>query len=441
MKAPKLIIHTFLIVGLLSVNKTRAQDTSSATSDTTIHFKKLYNLQQKYLHWVDKNDREFPMGSPVIAGNKYDGVLFGAALINLRQPVKHVDFTGVLLSGLKSKKVAGIANLDYYIQPKNSIVREIKPGIHLGSFSYSNFMSPFILTQSALKYYKISPEISLTLVGRGEKVQNIRHLLIFCNNLIYQKGINILPGDLTSDTLYKFYDNRLSYTFSRSDKNYPFSASVAIEQAKEFVKTYFEVNSMIRYGLKDYNTGFHIRFFAGGFLYRNPGTHFRLYPNYGFNLSGKTGENDYLFENSYFGRNEQTGFASQQISAQDGFMKVITPLNSIEIGQTVDFLFATNLVLDFPIKYIPIKLFFDFGYSADKHLNPDNFLPEKGAQFDGGFMFSFLDRGIEFYFPVFMSKDFKNYYKSNSPKFKQRITFSIDLTKIALHKKIRDMKF
>jgi hypothetical protein len=102
---------------------------------------------------------------------------------------------------------------------------------------------------------------------------------------------------------------------------------------------------------------------------------------------------------------------------------------------------ATNIVLDFPIKYVPIKLFFDFGYAVDKHLNPDNFLPVKGAQFDGGFMLSFLDRGIEFYFPVFMSKDFKNYYKANAPKFKQRITFSIDLTKIALHKKIRDMKF
>ena len=156
MKAPKIIIHTFLIVGLLYSNKSMAQDSSTVAQDTLPHFKKLYSVQQKYLHWVDKKDSEFPMGAPIIAGNKYDGLLLGAALINLRQPVKHVDFTGVLCYGTKSKKVAGIANLDYYIQPKNSIVRDVKPGIHFESFSYANFMFPLLLTTKTLKYYRLS---------------------------------------------------------------------------------------------------------------------------------------------------------------------------------------------------------------------------------------------------------------------------------------------
>jgi hypothetical protein len=292
----------------------------------------------------------------------------------------------------------------------------------------------------------VAPEITIKLISLKEKAEKLTHLLLFRSNLIYKRDYEyFLPaGDSVLSTLQflsKFYANQLSYTFSRADKNYPFSSSITFEQAREFVKMQIEANAFIRYGVKDYKTGVHIRVFMGGFLFRNPDTRFRLYPNYGYNLSGKTGENDYLFENPYFGRDEQMGFASQQISAHDGFMKVITPLNSIQIGQTVDFLMATNIVLDFPIKYVPIKLFFDLGYSADKHLNPDNFLPVKGIQFDGGFMLSFLDRGIEFYFPVFMSKDFMNYYKANSPKFKQRITFSIDLQKIALHKKIRNMKF
>jgi hypothetical protein len=277
------------------------------------------------------------------------------------------------------------------------------------------------------------------LISNKEKAKNLEHLLVFRTNLIYQQAV--WYSFTVRDTLVKFYDNQLKYTFNRKDKNYPVSTSFTLEQAKEFVKLSFELNSMIRYGVKDYNTGFHIRFFAGAFAYRNPDAHFRLNPQYGFNLSGKTCENDYLIENSYFGRSEFEGFASQQISRQDGFMKVISPLNAIETGQTTDFLFATNLVLDFPIKYVPLKLFFDFGYSYDNHLNVDNLLPVKGAQFDGGFMLSFLDRGIEFYFPIFMSKDYKNYYKANAPKFKQKITFSIDLNKIALHKRIRDMKF
>lgn len=446
MKVPGIIIHTFLIVGLLYGNIARAQDSSTDTANTAPRFKRLSNVQQKYLGWIDKKDREFPMGIPVIAGNKYDGLSVGAALLNLRQPVKHLDFTGVLLYGTQSKKVTGMADLDYYVKPKNSIVREIKPGIHFQSFSYENFTFPPFTTTEGLKYYRVSPEISIKLISLKEKAKNLEHILQFRSHLIYKKDATWAQAASDSSLsinryLTKFYDNQLSYTFRRNHANYPVSASITFEQAKEFVKMYVELNAKVRYGVKDYNTGMHIRFFTGGFLYRNPDTRFRLYPNYGFNLSGKTGENDYLFEDPYFGRDEQQGFASQQLSARDGFMKVITPLNAIQVGQTVDFMMATNIVLDFPIKFVPIKLFFDLGYSVDKHLNPDNFLPVKGIQYDGGFMFSFLDRGIEFYFPVFMSKDFKDYYKANAPKFKQRITFSLDLTKIALHKRIRDMKF
>src|SRR5437016_3961753 len=75
-----------------------AQDSLSLNNPTApeVHYKRLHDLQQKYLHWIDKKNREFPFAVPVIAYNKYDGVQVGAALINLKQPVKHVDFTATL---------------------------------------------------------------------------------------------------------------------------------------------------------------------------------------------------------------------------------------------------------------------------------------------------------------------------------------------------------
>src|SRR5665647_1709658 len=94
-----------------------------------VHFKRLYSVQQQYLHWTDKRNMEFPFGVPAIAYNKYDGMQIGVALINLKQPVKHIDFTASLLYGIQSKKVNGTANVDYYIRPKKSVVTEIKPGL------------------------------------------------------------------------------------------------------------------------------------------------------------------------------------------------------------------------------------------------------------------------------------------------------------------------
>ena len=88
MKNYQIVIHIF---ALLFLNKTftYAQD----TLETTKKHPKLYQIQQKYLNWVDKKDKEMPFALPVIAGNKYDGVQIGAAVINLRQPVKNIDFS------------------------------------------------------------------------------------------------------------------------------------------------------------------------------------------------------------------------------------------------------------------------------------------------------------------------------------------------------------
>ncbi len=402
------------------------------------HYPKLQAAQEKYLHWIDKRHREFPFGVPAIAYNKYDGVQVGAALINLKQPVKNVDFTASLLYGIKSKKVNGTVNIDYYIKPKKSVVSEIKPSLRFQSFSYYNYVKP-------LKYYAIHPEISIAFNHRTEKLQQLEHRLKFTSHVIMHKDIAYHAIDSVTvelkDTLTHYYVNVLNYTFKRNDKNFPFEASMTFEQSKNFVKTYFEANSFIRYQLKDYNTGVHLRFFIGGFLWRNDNYRFRLYPDVGMSLNGKRGEQDYLYNDNYFGRNEQANFAGRQITKTDGFFKVSTPLNAIEIGQTADWLMAFNFKIDFPIKYVPIKLFFDLAYSFDNHLNPINLLPMKGFQYDGGVMFSFFDEGFEIYLPLFYSKEYKTYYKANAPKFGQRISFLFDLHKIELHKKIRGMKF
>lgn len=448
MKLRIIVINILLVI---MFNSLYAQDTIERNDTTVVaaevienavtrlkrntekQYPKLQKAQTKYLNWIDKKNREFPFGVPAIAYNKYDGVQVGAALINLKQPVKHIDFTAVLLYGTKSKKVNGSVNLDYYARIKKGVVSLIKPGLRFQSFTNSSFIKP-------LKYYAISPEVLLKLNHRTEKLENLEHQILFRNHVILQRDLTYSSLSF-KDTLTRFYANILQYTFKRKDTNFPFSASLKFEQTKYFAKVAFEANSFIRYQLKNYNTGVHLRMFIGGFLWRSNDFRFRLYPDVGFNLNGKRGEQDYLMNDYYFGRNEQSNFAGRQITKSDGFFKVTTPLNAIETGQTVDWLMAFNLKVDFPIKYVPLKLFLDLGYSFDNHLNPVNLLPIKGFQYDGGFMFSFFEEGFEIYFPLFYSKEYKTYIKSNAPKFGQRITFLLDLHKLELHKKIRDLKF
>ncbi len=400
------------------------------------HYPKLDTVRNKYIRWIDKHNREFPFAIPLLAYNKYDGMQIGAGFVNLKQPVKHIDFTASLFYGITSKRVSGTADINYYFRPKKGVVTEIRPGVNFKSFSYENYRQP-------LKYYAISPEINLTFKHRSEKYENLEYHLIFKNHVIFNKSLNYFMDGSTlkyNDTLTHFYANSLTFQFKRTDENFPFECSLNLEQTNYFVKTSFTANSFIRYQFKKMNTGVHIRFFAGGFLWRSNTFKFRLQPEVGYGLSGRTGKDDYLYGDFYIGRNEQEKFASRQISESDGFFKVMTPLNAIPVGETVNGMFAVNIKLDFPIQYVPLKLFFDMGYSVDRKLNPDNFLPVKGFQYDGGFMFSFFDEAFELYFPVLMSKDFKTYYKSNAPKFKQRISFLLDINKLQLHKKIRDLR-
>ena len=160
------------IMVLLLKTSVFAQDTVSVSVDTIPtkkekHYKKLEDIQQKYLRFVDKKNREFPFALPAVAYNKYDGVQIGAVLINLKQPVKHVDFTASLLYGIKSKKVNGTANVDYYIKIKKGVVSKIKPGIRFQSFTYADFVKP-------LKYYAIHPEIVINFNHRTEKLEKFR---------------------------------------------------------------------------------------------------------------------------------------------------------------------------------------------------------------------------------------------------------------------------
>jgi len=440
MKSSSIVIN---ILALLVYVSGFGQDSISINNKTQkeVHFKRLHQAQQKYLHWIDKKDREFPFAVPAVGYNKYDGVMVGAAFVNLKQQVKHVDFTASLLYGTKSKKVNGTANVDYYYRPKKGIVSLVKPGVKFQSFTQSINET----TGKRLKYYAIHPEIILTMNHRTEKLEKLEHQIAYTNHIILQNDIafNYETNTYDKDTLTRYYVNELKYTFKRKDDNFPVSASLSIEQSNKFAKINFEANSFIRYHYKDHKTGVHFRLFVGGFLWRKiqkPNAGYSL-AGFNYNLTGTTGPNNYKYDEFFVTRNENEGFGANQISRNDGFLKVVSPLQSPNIGQSGNFIIAFNTKIDFPIKYVPLKLFFDLGYMSDKVVNPNTPPALNQFAYDFGFMYSFFDGGFEIYFPLVYSKEYRTYYKSNNIKFGQRITFLLDLHKLELHKKIRDMKF
>lgn len=370
--------------------------------------------------------------TPVLAGNKYDGFMLGLALYNRVFPVKKLEYELVPFFAFKSKQFNWIGNVSYHILPKQQKTVDIEIGLHSKSFTMNN-------RPIELRFIKLQPFVEATF----RKLSNDNgpiHKVGYRNVQIWQDAYAAQRDTVTNEVTFSKIKNQFNtsefwYSLQNLHAIFPHELRTVVRFDKDYLRQSVEYKQKFRYTQK--GAFVHLRLFAGAFYYRNNDISFRRNAVVGFNLSGINGRNDYLYDGNYFGRNAQEGFASRQMMMGEGNFKVFTPLQNIPEGKTVNGLFALNFKIDAPVKWLPIQLFADLGYSVDKVLMPDNLLPVKQFHYDLGFNISLLDEAVEVYFPLLMSDNFRTYYKSNLPKFGQRITFAINMDKLNFHKGIR----
>jgi hypothetical protein len=141
-----------------------------------------------------------------------------------------------------------------------------------------------------------------------------------------------------------------------------------------------------------------------------------------------TGANDYLYDETYIGRNEQTGWKSQQISMKEGGFKINTLQYTNQIGLSNDWLFALNVKTDLPFGNLPIRIFADLGtFSNAKKLNPS----ESALLYVAGIEV-YLSDYFTINIPLVYSKDYKDYIDGILGKgsFAKTISFSLNLGNI-----------
>lgn len=371
--------------------------------------------------------------TPILAGNQYDGFMLGLSLYNRVFPVKKFEYQLQPIWGFRSKTFNWLGNVAYHITPEKQKPVDIEIGLQSKSFTMNN-------RPLDLKYIKLQPYI----IAQFQKVDNKSgpiHHLGYRNIQIWANDYSASRDSITeivsfAKSKYQYNTHELWYSLKYTHALFPSDLKTVLRFDKDYVRQSVEYKQKFRYSKE--GAFVHLRLFAGAFLYRNSDVSFRSNAVVGFNLSGINGQNDYLFDGNYLGRNAQEGLASRQLSMGEGNFKVLTAQQNPMEGKTVNGLFAINLKIDAPVKWLPIQLFADFGYSVDKVIMPDNLLPYTPFNYDMGFSISLFNEAVEIYFPLLMSDNFKTYYKSNLPKFGQRISFSLDLDKINWHKKSRE---
>lgn len=391
--------------------------------------KRVRPIQLKFLLAAEDPTRAQMFYTPILAGNKYDGFMLGLALYNRVFPAKKLEYELLPFWGFKSKQFNWIGNLSYHINPQGQSPVDIEIGLHSKSFTKND-------RPINLKFIKLQPFITTTFKNLSNQ-HRLTHQLGYRNIHIWDEGYSVVTADRSFVKVKSnFNTHELWYALENNHALYPTYLKTIVRFDRNYIRQSLELKQKVRYTSN--GAYVHFRFFAGAFIFRSPDISFRRNAILGFNISGIDGKNDYLYDGSYFGRNARDGLSSRQIHMGEGDFKVMTIMQNINEGKTVNGLVTANLKMDVPLKWLPVQLFLDLGYSMDKQLNPDNILPLNQFHYDFGFNISLFNEGVEVYFPLLMSSNFKTYYQANLPKFGQRITFSINMDRINFHKRIRN---
>lgn len=375
---------------------------------------------------LSRDYRQKVMLLPALGYNEYNGFMAGLLIHNLSLPDRKFRFALAPMYGFQSKSFAGAGSLGYFIHP-DGIFKEIAFQADIKRFGYDKTDQNTPNTLYA-NYLKVAPSVSFTFKNPSAHSPVTRTLLL--------KGYSIQEDyfdfrKTAPDTIYRPHDatrqqyyGLVRYTHLNERLYNPFSYSGEVQLGKDFAKIALEGNVRIDYNAK--GKSLYLRGFAGKFIGFNdaPFATDRYWLNTTYN-----GANDYLYDETYFGRNERTGNAYRQVSIKEGGFKIPTSFYAAPLGRSDDWLASLNIKSDLPLGKLPIRLFLDVAtFSNAKKLNPsgDAFLYEAGAE-----LHLFYDM-LLVHVPFVVSRDYKDYLKSiyGDKQLQNSITFTLQLHKI-----------
>jgi len=362
---------------------------------------------------------------PAIGYNNYDGIQLGLLFHDLSLPDHRFRFAFAPLYGFNSKTLNGAGSVGYVLYPASDAIKEIMLQGDVKSFNNNETTTNTPNGPLFTRYVKVAPSLHFTFKEHSPLSTVSRTLLLKAysineGNFYYGKDS---LSNATVQQQQKYY-GLLRYKHSNNRLYNPFSYSLEGQAGADFAKINLEGNVRIDYYAR--NKSLYVRGYIGKFFAVNsdPNVAQRYYLN-----SNYTGMNEYLYDDTYFGRNAQNGIAAQQISISEGGFKIPT-LNNI--GRSDNWMATMNLKTDLPLGKVPLRLFLDAGLIPNE--KPDEAHPGSSRPlYDAGLEIYAPSNIISIYIPVLMSSDFQNYlvdtYGKNK-QFEKSISFTLKLQNV-----------
>lgn len=361
--------------------------------------------------------------APAYAHNHYDGIMLGLLFHNITVPENRFRFAVAPLFAFGSRTLNGAGSVGYVWYP-HGIFKDIMLQADAKSF-HNNETFVNVPDRLYTRFLKVAPSLEFTFKEKSPLSHSTRTLLLKQYN-ITEETINFgtLPTDVprlvTAQNMYGL----IRYRHVNERTYNPFNYSLEAHGNGDFAKLSAEANLRIDYNVK--NKALLVRGYAGKYLAFNNAaavtSRYQLNSSFG-------GENDYLYDGTYRGRNATNGLAAQQISIQEGGFKI--PVHS-GVYRSDNWMAAVNLKTDLPKINVPVRLFFDAGLIPNATPSFKNSSSTK-LLYEGGVEVFLSKDIISFYFPIIMSGDFRDYLTNNYGKknvFARSISFTVQLQNI-----------
>lgn len=346
--------------------------------------------------------------TPMLAGNKYDGVMLGALVHNFGVPFNNFGYLLAPFYSMNRKFISGTAELNYDFRPKNYI-KQSRFGVSVKSYKQDTTYranESYFLTVSPYWNAKIGNRKARKPYSQSLRIQSL-----------YRK-------DVLGDALTEHFGGYVEYKFDYSNPDHVVETSLRNEyltspsSAIKVGRVMAEATYKFRY-LKIKNQRWvEIRgFFGNQYLNYSP---FATPDQYSMSLGGASGSQDWFTDEYFFGRNETTGlWAQQRMENMGGFKTTST------YGISNRIMYAGNLYLQLPVKTGLLGAFFDVGgftYESDFFDVKSDILVNTGLAVRMGDIF-----GV--YFPLYMSEGL--YLGDNMyDNYGQKIRFTLKMNLI-----------
>jgi hypothetical protein len=425
MQFHRFTVLIFMILGAIFISF------SSIASSSYNHFDTASDTNDIKVLWLLKNAENHPRvlrWTVFPAYNDNDGMMAGLVLTNDngRENKKFSYALAPMFSFLNSK-LTGEGRIVFNNIVLNKGIDKISYGIGIKSYDY-NRNEKF---DYSLRFIRVDPRMTIHFTDTDTRKSKVTLKLFFISeeNPVFDKGQ--FKGLSTEYS----YIPRMDYDYSNHDDYQGTDMKLSIEyqgyNSEKYIKMTGIADQKYRFAEKKH---LYFRAFLSGFLWntQRQSNSFQNVFTRGSIALIHQGFNDYTYEETFLSRQNQTGFQNDQISMTSGG-GFKTPVGSAHnIGMSNHLAASVGFSSDIPFrlpKWIPLRAYFDIGtysiYGIDKFTNT--------LLYNGGLSLHYKDIGA-IYFPLFYSENLGNIYKSEHKTFLSRISFSLNLNKIAIGK-------